>query len=118
MELPGFYYADSAQITREVAHQSHKAHVYDESIDVKVKRGVNVIWQKSPYAVDALCRHSQALQNTKIGQLHCASMNKATAKKLEINASDDYLGVPVVITESVANNCVFINANRATGGQS
>ena len=118
LELPGFHYADSAQVTSEVAHQSHKAHVYDESIDVKAKRGINVIWQKSPYAVDALCRHSKALQATKIGQIHCASMNKATAKKLELTSSDDYLGVPVEITESVANNCVFINANHATGGQS
>jgi len=118
LELPGFHYADSAQVTSEVMHQSHKQHVYDESIDIKVKRGVNVIWQKSPYAIDVLSRHAASLQATKIGQINSASMNKVTAKKLEVVQDDKYLGVPVTINEAVANNCVFVNANHSTGGQS
>lgn len=118
LELPGFHYADSTQVTTEVMHQSHKQHVHDESIDVKVKRGINIIWQKSPYAVDVLSRHAASLQATKIGQINSASMNKATAKKLEVTQDDKYLGVPVVVSESVANNCVFVNSNHSTGGQS
>ncbi len=118
LELPGFHYADSTQVTSEVMHQSHKQHVHDESIDVKAKRGVNVIWQKSPYAVDVLSRHAASLQATKIGQINSASMNKATAKKLEVTQDGEYLGVPVVVSEAVANNCVFVNANHSTGGQS
>ena len=118
LELPGFHYADSTQIASEVMHQSHKQHVHDESIDITVKRGVNVIWQKSPYAVDALSRHAASLQATKIGQINSALMNKATAKKLEVAQDSEYLGVPVSINETVANNCVFVNANHATGGQS
>jgi hypothetical protein len=51
------------------------------------KRGVSVIWQKSPYAIDVLSRHATALQATKIGQMHSASMNKATAKKEEVNTN-------------------------------
>ena len=118
LELPGFHYADSAQVTSEVMHQSHKQHAHNESIDVKVKRGVNVIWQKSPYAVDVLSRHATSLQATNIGQINSASMNKATAKKLEVAQDDEYLGVPVAINETVANNCVFVNANHSTGVQS
>ena len=118
LELPGFHYADSAQVTSEVMHQSHKQHVHDESIDVKVKRGINVIWQKSPYAVDVLSRHAASLQATKIGQINSASMNKATAKKLEVSHDDEYLGVPVAINETVSNNCVFVNANHSTGVRS
>ncbi|MEO1890830.1 MAG: NADH-quinone oxidoreductase subunit NuoG [Candidatus Thioglobus sp.] len=118
LELPGFHYADSTQVTSEVMHQSHKQHVHGESIDVKVKRGVNVIWQKSPYAVDVLSRHATSLQATNIGQINSASMNKATAKKLEVAQDDEYLGVPVAINEAVANNCVFVNANHSTGVQS
>jgi NADH-quinone oxidoreductase subunit G len=118
LELPGFHYADSAQVTSEVMHQSHKQHAHNESIDVKVKRGINVIWQKSPYAVDALSRHATSLQATNIGQINSASMNKATAKKLEVAPGDEYLGVPVAINEAVANNCVFVNANHSTGVQS
>ncbi len=118
LELPGFHYADSAQVTSEVMHQSHKQHAHDESIDVKVKRGINVIWQKSPYAVDVLSRHAASLQATKIGQINSASMNKATAKKLEVSHDDEYLGVPVAINETVSNNCVFVNANHSTGVRS
>jgi len=118
LELPGFHYADSAQVASEVMHQSHKQHAHDESIDVKVKRGINVIWQKSPYAVDVLSRHATSLQATNIGQINSASMNKATAKKLEVAQDDEYLGVPVAINEAVANNCVFVNANHPTGVRS
>jgi NADH-quinone oxidoreductase subunit G len=118
LELPGFHYADSAQVTSEIMHQSHKQHAHNESIDIKVKRGINVIWQKSPYAVDVLSRHATSLQATNIGQINSASMNKATAKKLEVAQDDEYLGVPVAINEAVANNCVFVNANHSTGVQS
>ncbi|HIM54073.1 MAG TPA: NADH-quinone oxidoreductase subunit G [Gammaproteobacteria bacterium] len=118
LELPGFHYADSTQVTSEITHQSHKQHAHNESIDIKVKRGINVIWQKSPYAVDVLSRHATSLQATNIGQINSASMNKATAKKLEVAQDDEYLGVPVVINEAVANNCVFVNANHSTGVQS
>lgn len=118
LELPGFHYEDSVQITHEVAGQSHQQKTNDKPINITAKRGVNVIWQKSPYATDALLRHANALQATKIGQMHCASMNKATAKKLEVKEAGQYLDVPVVISESVANNCVFINARHSTGGKS
>lgn len=117
LELPGFHYANSTQITDEISHQSHKHNAMAGDIDLKVKRGVNVIWQHSPYAVDALSRHAKSLQKTNIGQMHNAFMNKSTAKKLEVK-KDEYLGLPVVINESVANHCVFVNANQATGAKS
>ncbi|SMN10815.1 NADH-ubiquinone oxidoreductase chain G [uncultured Candidatus Thioglobus sp.] len=118
LELPGFHYADSSQIISEVTHQSHKQKACDAKIDLTTKQGITVIWQKSPYAVDVLSRHAAALQATKIGQINSASMNKATFSKLEISKkTPEYLGVPVVVTEAVANNCVFVNANKATGGK-
>ncbi|MDC9715134.1 MAG: NADH-quinone oxidoreductase subunit NuoG [Gammaproteobacteria bacterium] len=117
LELPGFHFANSMQITSEISNQGRKQAVNNKAIDIKVKRGVDVIWQKSPYAVDALSRHAGALQATKIGQIHSASMNKATAKKLEVTENDNYLGVPISISESVANNCVFVNTNKSTGGE-
>ncbi len=116
LELPGFHYTDSTQVTSEVMRQSHKQHIHDDNIDITVKRGVNVIWQKSPYAVDVLSRHATSLQATKIGQINSASMNQATAKKLEVAEDGEYLGVPVVVNEAVSNNCVFINANHSTTG--
>ena len=114
LELPGFHYANCAQVTSEVSHQRQKQRVNEESVDLTVKRGINVIWQKSPYAIDALLRHSASLQDTKIGQLNNASMNKATAKKLELEKGDEYLGIPVIVNDTVANNCVFVNANHST----
>jgi len=53
---------------------------------------------------------------TKIGQINSAWMTKTTAKSLDISENDKYLGVPVVISNTVANNCVFINANHSTQG--
>ncbi|SMN14198.1 NADH-ubiquinone oxidoreductase chain G [uncultured Candidatus Thioglobus sp.] len=117
LQLPGFHFANSMQVTSEISNQGHKQNVSNKKLDIKVKRSVNVIWQKSPYAVDALSRHASALQATKIGQMHSASMNKATAKKLEVAENDNYLGVPVSIRESVANNCVFVNTNKPIRGE-
>ena len=118
LELPGFHYGNSEQITSEISNQSHKHKVDNKEINITAKRGVSVIWQKSPYALDVLSRHATALQATKIGQMHSASMNKATAKKKGVKEGGQYLGVPVIITEKVANNCIFVNANQSTGDKS
>jgi NADH-quinone oxidoreductase subunit G len=48
--------------------------------------------------------------------MHSASMNKATAKKEEVKEGGQYLGVPVIITEKVADNCVFVTAQTAIAG--
>lgn len=116
LDLPGFHFANSMQVTDEVSHQRHKHNTTDNPIDITVKCDVNVIWQHAPYAIDVLSRHAKSLQATAIGQMHSASMNENTAKKLAIK-QDQYLGVPVVINELVADNCVFVNANQALGGQ-
>ncbi len=118
LELPGFHFANSTQVASEISNQSHKQKEDDKNIDTTVKQGVNVIWQKSPYAMDVLSRHANSLQATKIGKMHSASMNKATAKTLELSAGEQYLGVPVLISESVADYCVFVNANQSTGSKS
>ncbi len=117
LDLPGFHFANSMQVTDEVSHQRHKHNKADNKIDITVKCGVNVIWQHSPYAVDVLSRHANSLQATNIGKMHSATMNKGTAKELDIK-KDTYLNLPVVINESVANNCVFVNANKAIGDES
>lgn len=114
LALPGFHYTDSTQVASEAIHQRHKPSVADVGVDLMAKSDINIIWQKSPYALDALCRHGVSLQTTEIGQLNCAYMNQATAKKLELQRGDEYLAIPVNISETVANNCVFINT---TGGQ-
>jgi hypothetical protein len=41
-------------------------------------------------------------------------MNSSTAKSLKLKDQETYLGVPVVINESVADNCVFINTTKET----
>jgi NADH-quinone oxidoreductase subunit G len=49
------------------------------AINISTKRGVSVIWQKSPYAIDVLSRHATALQATKIGQMHSPAQIVASA---------------------------------------
>jgi NADH-quinone oxidoreductase subunit G len=58
LELPGFHYANSEQITSEISNQSHQYKVDNKAINITTKRGVSVIWQKSPYAIDVLSRHA------------------------------------------------------------
>ena len=117
LKLPGFHYNDSTQVLSEVSHQSHKTHEHDKRIDSTTKRGIETIWQASPYTIDALLRHSPSLQKTKAGQVNNAFMNAATAKKLELKQGDDYLGVAVEVNDTVANNCVFVQANHTTIGE-
>ncbi len=121
LKLPGFNYVDSAQIKEEVSHQVHNNHSHNENIDLSgTSDNINIIWQQSPYSIDALLRHSGSLQQTKIGKLNVAYMNASVAKDLGVSADSKYLGVPVVITDAVADRCVFVNANKATqtGGES
>jgi len=49
--------------------------------------------------------------------MNSAYMNQASAETLGLSADDKYLGVPVVITNTVADDCVFINANQAVNTQ-
>ena len=112
--VPGFNYNTSGQVVDEIKHQIQTKQESDNNINIKSSKGVEIIWQSSPYSTDALLRHSASLQETKIGKLNTASMNYSTAKSLNISDADNYLGVPVVVSELVANNCVFINANKST----
>ena len=115
LELPGFHYTDSTQVLSEVAHHAHKEHEYDHGIDFNTStEGVEVIWQKSAYATDALLRHAKSLQDTAIGQMNFAFMNAQTAGTLGVKT--DYLGVPISLDEAMADNCVFVSANRSTTG--
>ena len=116
LELPGFHYENSTQISSELAHQPHE-HNQDTAIDLTAKVDtVETIWMHSAYHTDALLRHAGALGASQIGQTHIASMNTATAKMLALKSSDTYLGVPIDITETVADQCVFVSSNQATMG--
>ncbi|HIL42913.1 MAG TPA: NADH-quinone oxidoreductase subunit G [Gammaproteobacteria bacterium] len=114
LDISGFNYSDSSNVLEEAKHNIKQGHRAEESINITDTNSVEVIWQPSPYSIDALLRHSDSLQETKIGQINKATMNSSTAKHLNLGDKDDYLGVPVVISSLVANNCVFINANKST----
>ena len=115
LELPGFHYTDSTQVLSEVSHHAHKEHEYDHGVDLNTKgEGVEVIWQKSAYATDALLRYAKSLQDTAIGQMNFAFMNAQTASTLGVKT--DYLGVPISLDETMADHCVFVSANRSTTG--
>ncbi len=68
----------------------------------------------SPYQSDVLLRHADSLSVSKIGQINTASMNASTAKILSLSDKDSYLGVPVEIIETMADQCVFVSSNQAT----
>jgi NADH-quinone oxidoreductase subunit G len=113
LELQGFHYENSTQILDEITHQSAYVQKPDTNIDVsKITTEIETIWMHSPYQSDALLRHSNALQASKIGQINTASMNKNTAKELSI--TNTYLGVPVKLDKTMADKCVFVSSNKAT----
>jgi len=114
LDLSGFNYTDSSKVTSEAKQQIKQNIEHDREINLINTKGVEIIWQPSPYSTDALLRHSNSLQATKIGQLNTASMSASTAKSLKLSDTDNYLGVPVVISEVVADKCVFISSSNET----
>ncbi len=113
LQLPHFEYVDSAQIVSDIAQYSPPLSVLQETIELSAEQNeMSVIWQKSPYATDALSRHADSLQRTKIGQLNSAWMGAKIAKQLQLSQGDLYLGAPVVISNSVADDCVFVYSNQ------
>lgn len=115
LELPGFHFDNSTQILSELEHQTAQTHEYDKNIDLSTQSSnIETIWMRSPYHSDAVLRHAKSLARTSIGQINTAFMNVATAEELILSDGDTYLGVPVEITETVADKCVFVSSNQAT----
>ncbi|CAC9596408.1 NADH-ubiquinone oxidoreductase chain G (EC 1.6.5.3) [uncultured Gammaproteobacteria bacterium] len=115
LELPGFHYENSAKVMEGISHQSVQSHEHDTSVNLGDRTTlVETIWMHSPYQSDVLLRHADSLSVSKIGQINTASMNASTAKILSLSDKDSYLGVPVEIIETMADQCVFVSSNQAT----
>ncbi|WPE18323.1 NADH-quinone oxidoreductase subunit NuoG [Candidatus Thioglobus autotrophicus] len=115
LELPGFHYENSSQVSSELTHQS--AHEYNQDVTLELNTKsttIETIWTHSAYHSDVLLRHAKSLSMSKIGQTNFASMSASTAKELSLEEGGCYLGVPVDITPSVAERCVFVSSNQAT----
>lgn len=66
LELPGFNYEDSTQVLAEISYQSHAIQTHDINGNLASHHnGISVIWQNSPYSIDAVLRHSGTLQKLK-----------------------------------------------------
>jgi len=117
LELPGFHYENSTQISGELAHQSVHEHNQNSALALNTKSTkIETIWMHSAYHSDVLLRHAKSLSMSKIGQTNIASMSASTAKELSLKEGDYYLGVPVDITLDMADGCVFVSSNQATMG--
>ncbi|MBT7839174.1 MAG: NADH-quinone oxidoreductase subunit G [Candidatus Thioglobus sp.] len=115
LELPGFHYENSTQILEEFEHQPSHEHSQETAIDLSQQStAIETVWMHNCYHSDALLRHAKSLSMSTLGQVNSASMNANTAKELALSDGDEYLGVPVDITETVADLCVFVNSNQAT----
>lgn len=115
LELPGFHYENVTQVSEELKHQKIYEHKQDITIDLgKKSSAIETIWMHSAYHSDALLRHAKSLSSSKIGQTNSASMNTATAKELSLECGNTYLGVPVVVSDTVADRCVFVSSNQST----
>ena len=115
LELQGFHYENITQVSEELKHQKIYKHKQDIAIELgKKSSAIETIWMHSAYHSDALLRHAKSLGSSKIGQTNSASMSTATAKELSLECGNTYLGVPVVVSDSVADRCVFVSSNQST----
>ncbi len=109
LEIQGFDFADSSEVTDEALTFKPANSLAEVKISNFDTSEVSSIWQYTPYAIDAVVRHSSSLQETLIGQINVATVSKATAKLLKLSQGDTFKGVPVEINNSVAEGCVFIH---------
>ena len=117
LELEGFDFVDSAEVAEEALSLSKVEANFDDANSKSVDDSeITTLWQYAPYANDAVTRRATALQETNIGMINNAFVSQSTATKLNLNEDDLYLGVPVSISETVAEDCVFVHTNQARKG--
>ena len=113
-ELEGFDYIDSTEVKEEALQLSrNKSSFKDVDFENFDDSQITTHWQYTPYVTDSVTRRASALQKTNIGMIDSAFVSEATAKKLGIGNDDLYLGVPVSIVDSVAEDYVFVHTNQA-----
>ena len=112
--LANFDYVDTKAIANEAISHKKPLKIEDNTqLVINELSKIEVIVNNSPYAGDVLLRHAPSLQKTTIGQLNNAWINFKTAKKMNLITANTYLGVPLIISNEVADDCVFIYTNQA-----
>jgi NADH-quinone oxidoreductase subunit G len=114
LDLEGFDYVDSSQVKDEALQSSKAQCILNETNIQSVDDSqVTTHWQYAPYATDNVTRRAKALQESNIGMIDRAYLSKMTAQKIGLSNDDLYLGVPISIEESVAEDYVFVHTNQA-----
>ena len=114
LDLKGFDYIDSTQVKDEALQSSKAKTSFDDANAQSVDDSeITTHWQYAPYASDSVTRRAKALQESNIGMINRAYLSKITAQKIGLSDDDLYLGVPVSIEESVAEDYVFVHTNQA-----
>ncbi len=114
LDLKDFDYIDSNQVKDEALKSSKAKTSFDDANVQSVDDSeITTHWQYAPYASDSVTRRAKALQESNIGMINRAYLSKMTAQKIGLRDDDLYLGVPVSIQESVAEDYVFVHTNQA-----
>jgi len=109
LEIQGFEFTNSTEVADEALTFTPATSLSEVKISNSDIPEISIVWQYTPYSVDAFVRHSSSLQETEIGKINAASISKTTAKLLELSEGDLFKGVPVNINNSVAEGCVFVH---------
>ncbi|MDP6973951.1 MAG: NADH-quinone oxidoreductase subunit NuoG [Gammaproteobacteria bacterium] len=109
LEIQGFEFTNSTEVADEALTFTPATSLSEVKISNSDIPEISIVWQYTPYVVDAFVRHSSSLQETEIGKINAASISKTTAKLLELSEGDLFKGVPVNINNSVAEGCVFVH---------
>ena len=114
LDLEGFDYVDSTQVKDEALQSSKAETSFDDANPQSFDDSqLTTHWQYTPYASDSVTRRAKALQDSNIGMINRAYLSKMTAQKIGLSDDDLYLGVPVSIEDTVADDYVFVHTNQA-----
>ena len=114
LKLSGFEYTDSKEVSVAAMSVSQNYEI-DKNLTTitEIKTAdISTIWKYNPYMVDAITRNATSLQETEIAKINKAIISKNTAVKLSLKNGDLYQGVPINISNNIADDCIFVHTNQ------
>jgi NADH-quinone oxidoreductase subunit G len=111
-ELTGFDWINETQVCTEATSTKNAPNLDKQpKVTFKKPNNIEVVWQVAPYAKDSICRHSEALQQSELGQINEVRMNSNTTTK--IDAEKIYQGITLNVDNKMADDTIFVWTHQA-----
>jgi NADH-quinone oxidoreductase subunit G len=111
-ELTDFDWINQTQICTEATTNKNTPNLDEQpKVELKKPNNIEVVWQVAPYAKDSICRHSEALQQSELGQINEVRMNPNTTTKIDVEKV--YQGIALKIDNEMADDTIFVWTHQA-----